>query len=330
MAQQDARIDLLQQTNQGVAAARNLGILAGRAELIALTDADDIWHPTKIEKQLALFEQEGPALSFVYCGRRHIDENSRVEYSPPLPISQGRVYLQHLYSNFINNGSAIMALRSALIEIGGYFSDLREAGAEGCEDFLVQAHLAARFEGALVPEYLVGYRQGPGRMSSDKTRMERSQIVAMEMVRRELGDLPMLTRWNRAAAHFEEAVGSLKGILPLRFIVKLTSEFALDPKASSHWMLNGMRRWNRRLLRRSLAPQDPAVGRPFLEVDPAQLVEPPSRLYRGRIEMLAQLDRDFQPRVSARPPLQRAQRLTEVIVERTEDNRTGRDGRIAF
>lgn len=48
----DARFNYLWQQNQGVAAARNLGIEKSRGEYIALLDSDDLWLPDKLQKQL--------------------------------------------------------------------------------------------------------------------------------------------------------------------------------------------------------------------------------------------------------------------------------------
>jgi glycosyltransferase involved in cell wall biosynthesis len=42
---------VIRQSNGGVCAARNAGILAARAEWVALLDHDDIWEPRKLERQ---------------------------------------------------------------------------------------------------------------------------------------------------------------------------------------------------------------------------------------------------------------------------------------
>lgn len=41
------------QKNRGVSAARNAGISAARNTWLAFLDSDDVWHPTKLERQLA-------------------------------------------------------------------------------------------------------------------------------------------------------------------------------------------------------------------------------------------------------------------------------------
>ena len=62
---QGKRIKLIRKkVNEGPAAARNTGIGASSGRYIAFLDADDIWKPRKLEKQVAFMEKTGAAFSF--------------------------------------------------------------------------------------------------------------------------------------------------------------------------------------------------------------------------------------------------------------------------
>jgi glycosyltransferase involved in cell wall biosynthesis len=62
------RLTLLRQPAAGVAAALNHGIARASAPFLAFLDADDVWEPNKLSRQLALFEQD-PGLTMVFGAR---------------------------------------------------------------------------------------------------------------------------------------------------------------------------------------------------------------------------------------------------------------------
>jgi glycosyltransferase involved in cell wall biosynthesis len=61
LAEYADRVTCLWQPNAGPAAARNLGVEAMQGEFVAFLDADDLWHPEKLARQMARF-QDRPEL----------------------------------------------------------------------------------------------------------------------------------------------------------------------------------------------------------------------------------------------------------------------------
>lgn len=72
----DARLELIRLSeNANLIAARNCALERARGDYIAFLDSDDIWLPTKIEKQVKLLENE-PSIGACFTWGEIIDENS--------------------------------------------------------------------------------------------------------------------------------------------------------------------------------------------------------------------------------------------------------------
>jgi glycosyltransferase involved in cell wall biosynthesis len=174
----DVRLTLIAQSNAGVAAARNEGWRRARGDFIAFVDADDLWAPRKIELQLDALEAGGPAVGLVYCWYALIDSRGHVIAVPPGVRHEGDVLARLFERNFVGNGSAVLVRRDVLVQTRGFESALRAQGAEGCEDIVFYRRVAERRRFAVVPDHLVGYRQLPDNMSSNRPRMLRSWLLA--------------------------------------------------------------------------------------------------------------------------------------------------------
>lgn len=178
----DGRVRLISIANSGVANARNVGIAASEGSYIAPLDADDLWHPHKLELQLARMKQAGSATGVVYNWFRCIDGTDHVTGRAPMPRVEGYVLHRHLDWNFISNGSTPLIRRTALGELR-YETALHQARNQGCEDYLLQLQLSQRTQFALVPAFLTGYRRLAGSMSTDAAKMIRSHIQVFETLR---------------------------------------------------------------------------------------------------------------------------------------------------
>ncbi|EHJ61938.1 glycosyl transferase family 2 [Novosphingobium pentaromativorans US6-1] len=180
LAARDPRIRLLRQANAGVAAARNAGIAASTGRFIAPVDADDLWHPAKIERQLAVFRQGGERMGLVYTWFALIDGKSQVVQLRHRPCHEGDVLAPLAFHNFIGNGSSALIRRSAFDRTGGYDTTLRARGGQGCEDWKLYFEIAEHHHFGFVPEPLTGYRDLPDNMSSDVLQMLRSRDLCTE------------------------------------------------------------------------------------------------------------------------------------------------------
>jgi len=164
----EPRASLICKANGGVGSARNRGIEEARGDWTAPIDGDDVWHPTKIEKQLAAALTAPAPVGFVYCWYHYIDRTSRVIGSRASWLTQGMALRQLAYENLVGNGSGALFSRAAILAAGGFSTTLRE----GCEDLLLQLMIAERWPVACVPEFLVGYRIHAGTMSRQPELME--------------------------------------------------------------------------------------------------------------------------------------------------------------
>ena len=71
---QEERIRLLvQESNKGAAQARNRGVQEANGRYISYLDADDLWKPDKLEKELEFLKKKQAA--FVFTGYEFADEN---------------------------------------------------------------------------------------------------------------------------------------------------------------------------------------------------------------------------------------------------------------
>jgi glycosyltransferase involved in cell wall biosynthesis len=74
------------QTNQGAGAARNTGARIAQGEWLAFLDDDDVWLPTKLERQLE-FARQHPVTGVV-----HTDHYVRDEAGRLLPSKEQRYH----------------------------------------------------------------------------------------------------------------------------------------------------------------------------------------------------------------------------------------------
>lgn len=311
----EPRARLIRKENGGVASARNRGIAESRGEWIAPVDADDLWHPTKIEKQVASALAAPTIPGFVYCWYHSIDEDGKVIGSGPRWTIDGPALRQLAYCNPVQNGSALLILRSAARGVGGYDSSLRESGSEGCEDVMIQLQIAREYPVALVPEHLVGYRKHRGSMSGNNEQIIRSWKLVYERLAGEGADMPpRLIRWSdgffdMALAEDKAVSGSYGDALR-----RLIGALGHDPIRWSSFLLYRTVRTAVRLVRgRRPVPERLHFGR----VDPKAFVQQDMDELPALAQLIRMVDESRLGRLAAEETLE----LTAAEgVDRTRDS----------
>jgi glycosyltransferase involved in cell wall biosynthesis len=178
-ARADPRVRIISQVNGGVAAARNTGILAAKGEFVAPVDADDIWAPAKIERQLELMTANANA-TLCYTWFACLDHHGRVVGYGGRHNAHGNVLQAMCRTNLVGNGSGAMMRRESVLAAGLYDPSLRARGAQGCEDYKLYLTLAEAGDVVVVEDFLTGYRVTPHNMSSDIAQMCRSHLLVLE------------------------------------------------------------------------------------------------------------------------------------------------------
>lgn len=201
----DSRIRLVQQKNAGVGAARNTGIQLASADLIAPIDADDLWEPDKLEKQVKRLSECDRKTGMIYCWSHHIDAyGNDLGFHIPIAV-EGDVLQAIILRNFIENGSVPLFRKEVLQEVGPYLTRDEQGGAEGCEDWDMYIRVAEAWHIGLVRETLAGYRQCETCMSNSTRSMAKSFRVVMARARRRNPELSR-TIFHWSEGHFQSYI----------------------------------------------------------------------------------------------------------------------------
>jgi len=114
----DPRIRYVQHDeNRGGGAARNTGIRASSAELVAFLDDDDEWFPERLEVSVTHMDAAPNDVVAAYCRPRIVDAEGR-EIAPRRPQAPSATLRDLLKRNTVGPTSCIICRRSALLEVG--------------------------------------------------------------------------------------------------------------------------------------------------------------------------------------------------------------------
>jgi hypothetical protein len=160
----------LYQENQGASAARNLAIARSGGEYIAYLDADDLWSPDKLARQVEYLDAN-PAIGFVHTDVSVIDEQDlilhfRFNQETGRAVPQGRCVRDVLRRSHIQT-LTVLERRTAFDKAGSF--DLRLPVAQDYLHWILVA--LAGYEIGYLPEPLGQYRWRAGSLMSSQRRL---------------------------------------------------------------------------------------------------------------------------------------------------------------
>jgi glycosyltransferase involved in cell wall biosynthesis len=139
---------------------KNAAIGAAKGEIIALLDSDDIWLPDKLQRQVALLEQN-PRFGFVYGNAVFLD----VEGATSAPaLSAGQLRSGHILRDLVHDmfiiPSTLLVRRGILDQAGLFDENMR---ASECYPFALR--LAYLAEAGCIADPVAHIRRHPGQAS---------------------------------------------------------------------------------------------------------------------------------------------------------------------
>lgn len=160
MAKGDHRIrSLCQEQNQGAARARNRGVQEAQGRFLCYLDADDIWLPEKLERELDFIREK--QAGFVFTGYEFADEEGK-GLGKIVHVPAEITYEEALKNTTIFT-SAVMLDRKIVAQEDAYMPDVPS------EDTATWWNLLKKYEkGYGLDENLVLYRRSAKTLSSNK------------------------------------------------------------------------------------------------------------------------------------------------------------------
>lgn len=170
----EGQMHILQnESNQGVSAARNQGIMAGKAPWVAFLDSDDEWLPNKLQQQMD-WSKHHPEHLLIHTEEIWIRNGRRVNQKKKHTKKGGRIFSHNLDMCRISPSSAIIQ-RSFLTSIGLFREDFPV-----CEDYELWLRLCAQTDtGFIKTPLIIKYGGHEGQLSGQYKAMDEWRVRAL-------------------------------------------------------------------------------------------------------------------------------------------------------
>lgn len=162
LAKYRSPVQYLYKSNGGVSSARNYGIENARGKYIAFLDADDLWMPEKLERQVAVLESN-ENVGVCYAATQKVDENLEI-----IGYIEAKFYDDYSEALLLNLNIVAGSCSSAIVRRDiAQQTDGFDTQFSTCADWEYWLRLSLLTQFSPLNEYLVKYRVIGGSMSSN-------------------------------------------------------------------------------------------------------------------------------------------------------------------
>jgi len=168
---QDKRIKYIKIDHIGRSKALNYGLREAKYNWIALMDADDIWHPQKIERQLNNFSFKKNEIIATWSA---YFKQKTILYTVDTPLDVRELKEKMALHSFICNPSVIYN-KNFVLENGGYDENLTRF-----EDYDFWLKALNKISFTIIPEYLVFMRIRVSSSSNENKSVTRKIVYELQ------------------------------------------------------------------------------------------------------------------------------------------------------
>lgn len=175
----DERIKLINQANAKIGAARNTAIAAAQGEWIAFLDADDLWVPDKLEKQILLSKAQ-PSVDVIFTQGWSFygtDLHNLELYDAITGLYPPNEMYRLLYQRNYIPVLSVLAKRSMVLAIGPQERNMLYLSCEDYDYWLRMAKAGASFYG--MEERLFYYRKHQASITADRLFMDKAAFMVL-------------------------------------------------------------------------------------------------------------------------------------------------------
>jgi glycosyltransferase involved in cell wall biosynthesis len=207
LIQTESRVRMIRQSNAGPGAARNRGMDACAGDYIAFLDADDVFLPQKVQRQLEVMQRQGAVFSHTsyYV--------SFPERTPELGLMESGTFSGHVYPGIISCcpiATPTVMMHCSLINAGFRFPTGQQLG----EDVIAWLSIARRHEFLGIPEPLtqVEWSSTSAALDTEKSVLGLMNILTLVESDPEHGRFPLETTKLRLALRYLASMRKARGL----------------------------------------------------------------------------------------------------------------------